>query len=477
MPKAKLQTWVDDLRTKNMPVLGTVIAELNTITGSDQSNANHLAEVILRDPNLTSHVLRVANSVQYNYSKQKINTISRAIVLIGLKGMRAICISLLILDRLLSDQAKETVLALVARGFHAASQAQNLLGSNDANDQEEAFIAGLLYNLGEMSFWMCDKSGLSSPDLMSDDPKKRKKAIEDTIGGSFKALTRELGKHWKLGDTLQQALYPSKDPSPKVQAVITGERISRAALFGWDSPQVKKVLSEVAEMKGVSLDEALEEVKKGADKAATMAVSYGAADACPHIPTSMKASHIRSVPARSKILKPDPQVQLNILRDLSNAAADKTDVNTLFQMVLEGMHRGVGLERVTIAFIKGHKVQSKYVLGEGTEAWRDSFLFDVGPYTDNIFTHAMEHNDAAWINDELVQSHHELFPDDIVRVLGRVPSLVFVLRIGKRASAVFYADRFNYGGKLDEEQFESFKHFGVQAQMNLNMLSSRESDE
>jgi len=85
MSQQKLQKWVQELRHKDMPVVGTVIAELNQITGSDASNASELAEVILRDPNLTSHVLRVANSVQYNYSRQKINTISRAIVLIGLK--------------------------------------------------------------------------------------------------------------------------------------------------------------------------------------------------------------------------------------------------------------------------------------------------------------------------------------------------------------------------------------------------------
>jgi len=93
-----------------MPVLGDVIVELNKITGSEDADANQLAEVILRDPHLTSHVLRVANSVQYNYSGQQINTVSRAIVLIGLKGMRAICISLLVLDSLLKDKPKEHLL-------------------------------------------------------------------------------------------------------------------------------------------------------------------------------------------------------------------------------------------------------------------------------------------------------------------------------------------------------------------------------
>src|SRR5690606_2113837 len=96
-----LDGWIRKLTKQNMPVVGKVIAELNTLTGRDDTDVNQLAEVILRDPNLTSHVLRVANSVYFNHSGSSINTVSRAIVLIGLKGMRAICISLLLIDFLL----------------------------------------------------------------------------------------------------------------------------------------------------------------------------------------------------------------------------------------------------------------------------------------------------------------------------------------------------------------------------------------
>jgi Predicted signal transduction protein len=122
-----LKAWTERLRKQDLPVLGDVIAELNKITGSDDADVNQLAEVILRDPQLTSHVLRISNSVQYNYGKTQINTVSRAIVLIGLKGVRAICISLLVMDSLLGEHPKEQLLKLIARGFHAATQARLLV--------------------------------------------------------------------------------------------------------------------------------------------------------------------------------------------------------------------------------------------------------------------------------------------------------------------------------------------------------------
>lgn len=474
MRKASLKAWVDNLRTKNMPVLGKVVAELNKITDSDETSAMQLSEVILRDPNLTSHVLRVANSVTYNYSKQKINTISRAIVLIGMKGMRAICISLLILDRLLHDQPKTRVIALVAQGFHAATQAQNVLGSDNAEDAEEVFIAALLFNLGEMAFWMYQKINEQNNDLLSDDPALRKIAMENVLGGSFKGLTRELAKHWKLGDTVQEALYPGSSPSIKAQAVITGERISRAALYGWDSPQVGKVLKEVASLRSISTEDALAEIKSCADKASIIAVSYGAAEVCPMIPSALEAGDFeKRTPTVNKILKPDAHIQLSVLRELSGAIAENLDVNTILQMVLEGMHRGIGLERVAIAFATGHKVQAKYALGEGTDHWRDRFLFDIGPYTDNIFTHGIDSPGPVWFNQAFIDAHPQLYSPDIVQILGRQPSMIFVLRVGDRNAAFFYVDRASFGGAINQEQFESFKHFSSQAQQCLNMFKDR----
>ncbi len=51
-------------------------------------------------------------------------------------------------------------------------------------------------------------------------------------------------------------------------------------------------------------------------------------------------------------MKGDSSIQLSVLRDLSSATNEGLDVNTIFQMVLEGMHRGIGLERVCIAMVK-----------------------------------------------------------------------------------------------------------------------------
>lgn len=469
-----LDNWVRKLTKQNMPVVGKVIAELNSLTGREDSDANQLAEVILRDPNLTSHVLRVANSVHYNYSKFPINTVSRAIVLIGLKGMRAVCISLLLIDTLLKQGAKERLLQLMAQGLHAATQARDLIKMHDEDAAEEVFIAALLFHLGEMAFLANEEKTFDENlALHQGSSKSRKEAMEAVLGTSFRAITRALAKHWKLGETLEHSLYPAREPNAKVQAVILGERMSRAALKGWGSGAAQKVIDEIARYTYLEPEHCLRLAQESAERAAEVALHYGAAEACALIPGKNAACAKDAVApqASHKILRPDAQLQLNILRELTTATSEKADVNTIFQMVIEGMHRGVGIERVAVAFIQNHCAKAKYVLGEGTETWRKDFDFDVSPYSENIFTHAIAAGGATWVDAAFLEQYRSLCAGEVVNTLGRRPAFIYALQVRGRTPALFYADRYDFGGRLSNEQFESFRHFASQAQLNLNLLS------
>ena len=473
MSKNGLDTWLKKLTKQNMPVVGQVIAELNSLTGKEDTDLNQLAEVILRDPNLTSHVLRIANSVHYNYSNFPINTVSRAIVLLGVKGMRATCISLLLIDSLLKENTKELLLRNMAQAVHAATQARDLVKHYDEEAGEEVFIAALLFHLGEMAFIANETIDEGNEDLFHGDAQRRREAMEKVLGTSFKAITRGLAQHWKLGDTLEQALYPGKSPNEKVQAVVLGERMSRAALRGWESNASKKVLEEFSSYLGKELDECMGLALESAERATRVALNYGAGKACIYIPgkNHLPENESASQSTTSKVMRGDAKLQLNFLRELTTAVSESVDVNTIFQMVIEGMHRGIGLERVAICFIHQHHATAKYVLGEGTEKWREFFDFDIGPYTDNIFTHAIGAGGATWIDQAFLGEHGHLFCNDVKRVIGMNPAFIYVVQVGKRNPALFYADRADFGGKLSKDQFESFRHFASQTQLCLNQIS------
>lgn len=476
--------WLKKLTQQSMPVVGQTIAEINALTGNQDVDVNQLAEVILRDPNLTAHVLRVANSVQYNYSNFPVNTVSRAIVIIGLKGMRAVCISLLMIDSLLRKEHKEQLLQLMAQGVHAATQARELVKQHDPESEEEVFVAGLLYNLGEMAFLANETSNQSHDNLFSTDQQARRQAMDAVLGTSFKSISLALAKYWHLGDTLIEALSNSSasntsaTSNKKVQAVLLGERISRAALHGWSSPDAEAAIADVAEYATLEHDAAKEKVQASADLASEVAFQYGAAIVCQRIPSSKHTDHGETDvigSSQENILEPDANLQLNILRELNAANAEKTEVSTMLQMVLEGMHRGIGLERVSLAFVREYRAKARFILGDNTEKWRSAFDIDCGPYTDNIFTYAIETTEpAVFLDDNFMEKRGDLYDREVKLAVGQHPCFVAVLKAQGRAVALFYADRANFGGKLCQDQFDSFRHFAQQAENYLMQVSEKE---
>lgn len=469
--------WVKRLSRKSMPMVGKVIAELNKLSDDDEADLNHLAEVILRDPALTSHVLKVANSVQYNASGATVNTVSRAIVIIGLKRMRAICISLMLIDALLKSGAKARMFELMAQGFHAATQARAMICQHDEEAAEEVFIAALLVNLGEMAFWASNDPLTHNEKILGDYAVKSEEAASELLGTSFKKITRGLAKQWKLGQTLEESLVPSKNQplSKKAEAVILGKRISEESLNGWNSPAMKTLLQETARYTYCDPEESLVKLKAQAEVALDVANQFGASNVCRMIPSRHQNYEPPEAPEvkASRIMASDPQLQLNILRELTSTAAEKHNVNTVFQMVIEGMHRGIGLERVAVAFIKQMRVQAKYSLGHGTEKWRSSFDFDIGPFADNVFAHAVEQGAFSWVNNDFFKQHKDIGHKETARVLGGVDCLIFVLEVSGKKPALIYADRSDFGGVITRDHADSFHHFASQAQFNLQVISGR----
>ena len=126
-----------------------------------------------------------------------------------------------------------------------------------------------------------------------------------------------------------------------------------------------------------------------------------------------------------------------------------------------------------MAFVAKDKLVAKYVLGEGAEEWRENFQFSVGSKDDNIFRYAMEHVEPVWFTGANSSSLKHLYSPEVLKIIGPYPAFLSVVQIGGRNVAMFYADRWNRGGTLDQEQFESFRHFALQAKLNLEMLSRK----
>ena len=475
--KAALKHWVDQLGQVELPSLSTVMKEINTVTQASDSSASQLSEIILQDAGLTRKVLKVANSAYHNATGNEITTISRAVVQLGFKGIKAISLSVLMIDSLMKKDAdsRERMLQWLARGFHAAVQAESLIGRKGRDgDREDVFIAALLQHMGEMAFWCSGAKGVAELDrLMGASDRPNPEAERQLLGVTLADITRGLAAKWQIDIDFSQPELDDATRDRRRQAVRLGDTLSMAAEQGWESDTFNKVLVEAALFSGLSLEQMRAEVERNAERAATIAVDYGANKVCSYIPNP--GEPVAEAPAVPTGLQADAKLQLDVLREMGAMVAQNVDANTLFQMVVEGIHRGIGLERVALCLADPGltRISAKYVLGNDTDDWREHFSFPVGQQASSVFSLCLQQREVLWLRKSNRSQYYTLYDDEIKQLLAVDNALMAAIFTSKRSIGLIVADRGFDGNEISQEQQESFSHFIQQTNMSLEMLAAQ----
>ena len=82
----------------DFPALTEHVLRIQRMANSDTDNLNQVAEEILKDVALTHKLLRLVNTMQYRRDGFAAGTVSRAVALVGLAGIRNLALSLVLVD-------------------------------------------------------------------------------------------------------------------------------------------------------------------------------------------------------------------------------------------------------------------------------------------------------------------------------------------------------------------------------------------
>ncbi len=479
---AGLGAWVQRLSERGMPIFARTAQDIGKVTSRSDSTASELSRVVLQDASMTARLLRIANSPLFNVTGRTISTVSRAVVLLGFDEVRSICLSIAVVESMLRGPQRQRVLDEMARSFHAAVQARSFAEQRKDKAPEEVFIATLLCQLGDMAFWtFSGDMGDVLDKALGSNPANPQKIQSEVLGFTLKDLTLGLCEEWKLGELMQHALQGKQDKNPRCSNVILGHQLARAAEKGWDNPEIKPMLERIAESLYLPVNELRELVYANAEEAIQTAQSYGAGKAGQLIPlpgarSDKPASEEVDVEAEARVyLEPDPGLQLQILRELSMLMESKPDLNMLLEMVLEGIYRGIGMDRTLFAMRTPDQrfVKARYALGHDSDALRRKFHFDMSPLKANIFSQVMESRMPVWIQPPVDPKLKGLLTSAVQAVTQDGAFFAMPIEIQGKVIGLFYADRNTSGRVLDEDSYTSFRHFGQQANMALSFLSVR----
>lgn len=134
-------------KNKEMFCISNILTEFQMAMSNPDTPIEKIASIIEKDPGLTSSVLKVANSSFYGLSK-KVGTVKQAISILGYKALEKIFITQAIKKTFASDNADVTN-DLWKHSLVTAIASQLIVSIKQPRLAEQAFIAGLLHDLGK----------------------------------------------------------------------------------------------------------------------------------------------------------------------------------------------------------------------------------------------------------------------------------------------------------------------------------------
>lgn len=461
-----LDAWADLLREEEMPIFSNTAQKIYSAMDDRKKGAMELASIILQDPSLTAKLLKVGNCPYYNPSRQKISTVSRAIVILGMQMIRELTLACSFFESILSPANKERANKEIALAIHAAVQARELAITLGDQSPEEVFVAALLHNVGHVAFW-CSNNRKSAQmhERLALSGAEGEAAEKEVLGFCLKDLGKKLSKSWHLGGLIQEAISHPQSLDTRVQTVCMGAQICQALNHGVDSEEMAACLVKLQKLSGGSTESIQAKIKSNTLMAIEIAQQFGAHDASQYISSERTQ---RVVVAQEDAQFDKKQIQFQVLQDITAHISGNIDLNVLFEMVLEGVYRGVEMDRTIFMLLSPDKktLNEKISLGWQKQADNEKIRVNNADAKGNLLFHALYDHDGLWLKPN---QHAALYTRQIEMQFGRHECFVFPIQVENKPIGLIYCDRGIGHKMLTVEDFSVTKHFAKQAQIGLTL--------
>ncbi len=270
---------VDQCSADQLPSLSHVALEILRLSRDENSSMEDLAQVIKTDPVLTVKMLKTVNSSLFNLSRE-ITSIGHAVNMLGMRSVRVLALSFSLADSVKGDEGGGFDFEAYWRRSLSHAVAARLIGG-ELNPllAEEAFVSGLLADLGSVAAWRCAPEAYGEVIEEWQRHERSLQAIElEKFGDHHAALSGKLLSQWGLPETLCEAVR-SHHGGPEAGSSLL-DRVVRASadladLFCREiaSTELDSVKTGVIALTGIQpekLEEILEHLDEHVQEAASM---------------------------------------------------------------------------------------------------------------------------------------------------------------------------------------------------------------
>jgi HD-like signal output (HDOD) protein len=473
-----LEEWTTLLCAQDMPIFSNTAQKIYTTLDDNNKGAMDLASVILQDPNLTAKLLKMSNSSYYNPSHQKMSTVSRAIVVLGSRVIRELTLACSFFESIISPNNKKHANQEIGKAIHAAVQAKAF--AIEANDPapEEVFVAALLNNIGNIAFWcFSGKQGQRLHELSKDTTISNQELEKQVLGFDLTELGKALCEAWHFTGLIKKAITTPLSSDNRIEFIRIGCEIAAATQNGRSSAKdLEACISQLAHITKKPQKSIVKLLQKNTQIAVKVASQFGAYDASKYIQEEHppQDDDITEQKENSPPLANSKQLQFQILQEITSLLSGTVDINVLFEMVLEGIHRGVEMNRTLFCLLSADKktFKEKYSLGWRKEFYAQKIVFNLSTFPPNLFYHVYQHAEEFWARPD---RDSRLYSPHIVNLIGKTECFFFPVSLNNKMIGLIYTDRSIDHQPLTQEDFNAIKPFAQQAAIGLSIYRMQSS--
>ena len=196
----------------------------------DEVTRSDLARIIGRDPALAGSLLKLANGAFYRVSEKPVESIERAVALLGTDGIRSLVATALVqpVFRLTEKQFPSFPETVWDHTMRAATAAESHAAIIADSDPFAAQLLGLTMGLGEIVVFRVALDRYASRAGQGRDAAPNAAVIASLLDGHTAGVARRIAASWELSDRILTAL---EDQGPETE-MRKPSSLGRSLRFG-----------------------------------------------------------------------------------------------------------------------------------------------------------------------------------------------------------------------------------------------------
>ncbi|QEZ90120.1 HDOD domain-containing protein [Aliarcobacter cibarius] len=189
----------------NLPELPTNIIELNEFKNEDSMDTQRLMKILQKDPLIVANILKISNSSMFGF-RSKVDTLSRAINLLGTKFIISIAIGSSIAHNLKANLVAYA--ATIEDFLFISSLASNIINTwveeIDTNLKEELLLPAFLQEVGKFIISTVIQEERKTEEFLKEiEESKDISLVEESFTGySCARITANIFKKWNLNHNI-----------------------------------------------------------------------------------------------------------------------------------------------------------------------------------------------------------------------------------------------------------------------------------